>query len=281
MMRTIHAQKITDAVQKLCRDAAFYLPEDAWKALEKAYKEETSSMGRDIIQQIIDNDRIAAKETIPLCQDTGLVVVFMEIGQDVHIDGGDMSSAVHEGVRRAYQENFLRKSIVRDPLDRVNTGDNTPAMIHCEIIPGDKIHITVAPKGGGSENMSNLKMLPPSAGREGVIGFVVRTVKEAHANPCPPIIVGVGIGANFEGCALLAKKALVRTVGSSNPDPDYARLEIELLRKINELNIGPQGFGGKITALAVHIEKAPCHITGIPVAVNIQCHAARHAEVTV
>lgn len=280
MMRTIQAQKITGAIQKLCRDAAFYLPEDAWKALEKAYKEESSSRGRNIIQQIIENDRIAAKETIPLCQDTGLVVVFMEIGQDVHVTDGDVSSAINEGVRRAYQENFLRKSIVRDPLDRVNTGDNTPAMIHSEIIPGDKIHITIAPKGGGSENMSNLKMLPPSAGREGVIEFVVQTVKNAGANPCPPIIVGVGIGANFEGCALLAKKALVRTVGSSNPDPDYARLEIELLRKINELNIGPQGLGGKITALAVHIEKAPCHITGIPVAVNIQCHAARHAEVT-
>ena len=279
-MRTITVDTITDAIGELCKKAAFYLPDDAWKALEKAHKQETSELGRDIIRKIIENDRIAAKEHIPLCQDTGLAVIFLEVGQEVTITGGDLYDAVHMGVRKAYTENFLRKSVVRDPLfDRTNTGDNTPAIIHADIVPGEKLRIIMAPKGGGSENMSAIKMLPPSAEKKGVVEFVIETVKEAGANPCPPIIVGVGIGGNFEKCAYLAKKALMRTVGSPHPDTDYARLEIELLRQINELNIGPQGFGGIVTALAVHIEKAPCHITGIPTAVNIQCHAARHAEV--
>lgn len=279
-MRTIQVSKITDAVSELCRQAAFYLPEDAWKALEKAFKVESSPIGRDIIKQIIENDRIAAKEHIPLCQDTGLTVVFLQIGQDVHIEGGDLYAAVNAGVRRGYKDNYLRNSIVRDPLNRINTGDNTPACIHTEIVPGQKLHITVAPKGGGSENMSKLNMLTPAMGKQGVKDFVLKTVKKAGANPCPPIIVGVGIGANFEGCALLAKKALMRPVGSANPDLDYAQLERELLSAVNELDIGPQGFGGTVTALAVHVEAAPCHITSIPVAVNIQCHAARHGEIT-
>ncbi|MFH1379657.1 MAG: fumarate hydratase, partial [bacterium] len=265
-------------VSELCRQAAFYIPQDVLKALDQAYKNETSETGRDIIQCIIENDRIAAKENIPICQDTGLVVVFIRLGQELHVEGGDLYEAVNEGVRRAYTDNYLRKSIVRDPLDRINTGDNTPAIIHCDVVPGSKLHIIIAPKGGGSENMSAIKMLPPSAGIEGVKEFVIQTVKQAGANPCPPIIVGVGMGANFEGCAYLAKKSLMRTIGSVHPDPDYAKLEQEMLREINNLDIGPQGFGGKNTALALYIENAPCHITSIPVAVNIQCHAARHAE---
>lgn len=277
-MRTIHVRKIIEQVSELCRQAAFYIPKDVLKALERSHKNETSGLARGIIECLIENDRIAAKENIPICQDTGLVVIFMELGQDLHVEGGGLYEAVQEGVRKAYKDNYLRKSIVKDPLDRINTGDNTPAVIHCDIVPGSKLRIIIAPKGGGSENMSAVKMLPPSAGIDGVKEFIVDTVIHAGANPCPPLIVGVGIGANFDGCALLAKKSLLRPIGSSHPDPDYAALEKELLIRINKLNIGPQGFGGVTTALAVHIVSAPCHITSIPVAVNIQCHAARHAE---
>lgn len=279
-MRTVTVEKITEVVKGLCREAAFFIPKDVLRALEQAYKGEGSPLGREILNCIIENDRVAAKEDIPICQDTGLAVIFVDIGQDVHVGGGSLYDAVHEGIRRGYTDNYLRKSVVRDPLDRVNTGDNTPALIHTRIVPGNTIKIVLAPKGGGSENMSSLKMLPPSAGRDGVITHVIETVRQAGANPCPPVIVGVGIGANFEGCALLAKRALLRPIGSKNTDLDHARLEEELYDRINRLGIGPQGLGGRCTALAVFVEAAPCHITSIPVAVNMQCHAARHAEIT-
>jgi fumarate hydratase subunit alpha len=211
-----------------------------------------------------------------MCQDTGFPVVFIELGQEVQVTGGDFMSSIHEGVRRGTAEGYLRSSLVRDPLRRVNTGDNTPAVIHVEVVPGDKIKITLAPKGGGSENMSEVKMLPPSAGIEGVAEFVVDRIRRSGGNPCPPVIAGVGIGGTFEKCAWLAKKALLRTAGSPNPDPFYAELEADLLGRINRLGIGPMGFGGRCTALAVHVETHPCHIASLPVAVNVQCHAARH-----
>ena len=275
-MREIEAAKITDTVKRLCIQANVILPEDVKNCIIKRKSEENWAPAREILDRIEENFELAAAENVPICQDTGVACVFLEIGQEVHIAGGDITQAVNEGVRQGYAEGYLRKSVVRDPLDRVNTGDNTPAMIYYDIVPGDKIKITVAPKGFGSENMSQIKMLRPSDGIEGVKAFVLKAVEEAGPNPCPPIIVGVGIGGTFDKAALLAKKALLRETGTPSADPLYAKLEEELLDKINALGIGPQGFGGKTTALAVAVEHYPTHIAGLPVAVNINCHVARH-----
>ena len=275
-VREIEAAKITDTVKRLCIQANVILPEDVKNCIIKRKSEENWAPAREILDRIEENFELAAAENVPICQDTGVACVFLEIGQEVHIAGGDITQAVNEGVRQGYAEGYLRKSVVRDPLDRVNTGDNTPAMIYYDIVPGDKIKITVAPKGFVSENMSQIKMLRPSDGIEGVKAFVLKAVEEAGPNPCPPIIVGVGIGGTFDKAALLAKKALLRETGTPSADPLYAKLEEELLEKINALGIGPQGFGGKTTALAVAVEHYPTHIAGLPVAVNINCHVARH-----
>ncbi len=275
-VREIEAARITDTVKRLCIQANVILPEDVKNCIIKRKSEESWAPAREILDRIEENFELAAAENVPICQDTGVACVFLEIGQEVHVSGGDISGAVNEGVRQGYAEGYLRKSVVRDPLDRVNTGDNTPAMIYYDIVPGDKIKITVAPKGFGSENMSQIKMLRPSDGIEGVKAFVLKAVEEAGPNPCPPIIVGVGIGGTFDKAALLAKKALLRETGTPSADPLYAKLEEELLEKINALGIGPQGFGGKTTALAVAVEHYPTHIAGLPVAVNINCHVARH-----
>ena len=278
-MREISCDEIAQTVARLCMDANFYLGEDVLAALRRAREEEISPIGREILDQILRNAEIAAREKLPLCQDCGLTVVFLELGQDVHIAGGNLYDAINEGVRRGYEEGYLRKSVVDRPFSaRVNTKDNTPAVIHTEVVPGDKLKITVCPKGGGSENMSYLKMLSPAAGRQGVIDFVVDCVDRSGANPCPPIIVGVGIGGTIDQTALIAKKALLRPVGQPHPDPEVAELEAEILERVNKLGIGPQGFGGKVTALAVHVETFPCHIASLPVAVNLQCHSARHKE---
>lgn len=276
-MREISADIITKTVKKLCIEANCKLPKDMKTCIEQSFEAEPWAQAKDILGKIIENYNIAEKENKPICQDTGAACVFLKIGQDVHISG-NLENAVNEGVRQGYSEGFLRKSIVRDPLDRVNTNDNTPAMIYYEIVEGDKVEITVAPKGFGSENMSQIKMLKPSDGVDGVIDFVVKAVDEAGSNPCPPIVVGVGIGGTFDKCALLAKKALLRDADSVNPIPYYAELEKTLLNKINALGIGPQGFGGKTTALAVNIETFPTHIAGLPVAVNINCHVTRHVK---
>ena len=275
-VREIEAAKITDTVKRLCIQANVILPEDVKNCIIKRKSEENWAPAREILDRIEENFELAAAENVPICQDTGVACVFLEIGQEVHIAGGDITQAVNEGVRQGYAEGYLRKSVVRDPLDRVNTGDNTPAMIYYDIVPGDKIKITVVPKGFGSENMSQIKMLRPSDGIEGVKAFVLKAVEEAGPYPCPPIIVGVGIGGTFDKAALLAKKALLRETGTPSADPLYAKLEEELLEKINALGIGPQGFGGKTTALAVAVEHYPTHIAGLPVAVNINCHVARH-----
>jgi len=248
------------------------------EALKKAYDSELSLTGKEIIQQLMENAKIASSEKVPMCQDTGYAVVFVELGQDVHIEGGLLEDAINEGVRRGYTEGFLRKSIVGHPLERVNTGDNTPAVIHIKLVPGEQIKIIVAPKGGGSENMSAIKMLKPSEGVEGVKKFILDTVRAAGPNPCPPIIVGVGIGGTMEKAALIAKEALLRPAGTPNPRPEIAKLESEFLNDVNALGIGPQGLGGIYTALAVHIEIYPAHIASLPVAVNINCHASRHRE---
>lgn len=274
-MREINVKEITKAVKEICQMANFVLPDDVWKKLKEAEATEESSVGKEVIKQIMENDRIAEVEKIPICQDTGLAVVFLEIGQDVHITGGTLTDAINQGVREGYTEGYLRKSVVADPLVRKNTNDNTPAMIHTEIVTGDRLKITVLPKGGGSENMSAVAMLPPSAGVEGVKKFVVDVVKKAGSNPCPPIVVGVGIGGSFDMVTYLAKKALLRPLNSHHPDKFYAELEKELLTQMSNTGIGPQGLGGRITALAVLIETYPAHITAIPVAVNIQCHACR------
>lgn len=250
--------------------------EDVLHSLKKSLEHEVSPGGKEILKLLIENAKIAREENIPMCQDTGFTVVFVEIGQDVHIVGGDINKAINEGVRRGYQEGYLRKSIVGDPIKRVNTGDNTPCVIHTKIVPGEKLKITVAPKGGGSENMSALKMLKPSDGVEGVKRFVIETVETAGPNPCPPLVVGVGIGGTMEKAAILAKEALLRDIGSRNPQQHIAELEKELLQDINKLGIGPQGMGGRVTALAVHIETFAAHIASLPVAVNLNCHAARH-----
>lgn len=277
-MRPIDAQKITDAVAELCRRANCELGEDMRRALEDAVSAEESPVGKEILSQLIENADIACDEQVPMCQDTGLTVVFVELGQEVHITGGSLGDAINVGVAEGYRGGYLRKSIVRHPLQRENTGDNTPAVIHTEIVPGDRLRIVVAPKGGGSENMSGVRMLKPSDGVEGVKQFVLELVEAAGSNPCPPIIVGVGIGGTMEMAAILAKKALLRRVGDHNPNPADAELESEVLDLVNSTGIGPAGLGGRITALAVNVETYPCHIASLPVAVNIQCHAARHKE---
>jgi fumarate hydratase subunit alpha len=278
-VREIQASAITQAIARLCQEANFNLSEDALSALEEAQQTEESLLGRQVLSQLVENAQTARKEPLPLCQDCGTVVVFLETGQETHIIGGDLYTAVEEGVRQGYTQGYLRKSIVSQPFSaRINTRDNTPPVIHTEIVPGDQLKITVMPKGAGAENMSRLAMLKPGDGKEGVIDLVVKTVDEAGGNPCPPLIVGVGIGATVEKVMLLAKKALLRSVGKPNPDPEVAELEKEILARINSLGIGPLGFGGRTTALAVHAEVMPTHIGSLPVAVNFQCHSVRHKE---
>ena len=274
-MREIAAQKITEAVRQMCIDANCYLPQDVKNRIEESYNMEPWPQAKEILERIIENYKIADEKASPICQDTGVACVFVTIGQEVHIQG-DLAEAIHEGVRQGYADGYLRKSVVRDPLDRVNTGDNTPAMIYYDIVPGDKLEITVAPKGFGSENMSQIKMLKPSDGLQGVKDFILKVVEDAGPNPCPPIVVGVGVGGTFDKAAFMAKKALMRSADERHPEPFWADLEAEMLEKVNELGIGPQGLGGKTTALAVNIEKFPTHIAALPVAVNINCHVARH-----
>lgn len=274
-MREIQASRIAETVSRLCIEANTHLPGDVKRRIQDCRECETWPVAREILDQIVENYEIADAQNVPICQDTGMACVFLEIGQEVYVNGS-IEEAVHEGVREGYKKGYLRKSVVRDPLDRVNTGDNTPAMIYYDMVPGDRIKITVAPKGFGSENMSQIKMLRPSDGVEGVKDFVLKVVSDAGPNPCPPIVVGVGVGGTFDKAALLAKKALMRSVDERNPEEFYASLEQELLEKINALGIGPQGFGGRTTALAVNIEKMPTHIAGLPVAVNINCHVTRH-----
>lgn len=279
--RAIQAGDIADAMEKLCISACCNLPEENLKRIESFAATEESEVGRQVLDMILENHRLAAREQRPACQDTGLAVVFLELGQDVRIEGGDLVAAIDEGVRRGYEKGYLRKSVVAEPLfDRKNTRDNTPAIIHTSIVAGDKLKITLAPKGGGAENMSGVAMMIPAAGVEGVRKFVIEQVRKAGPNPCPPVVVGVGVGGNFEVAPLLAKKALVRPMGSRNPNPAYAALEDELLEAINKLGIGPQGLGGSTTALAVHIEYAPCHIASLPVAVNLNCHVSPHQSIT-
>jgi fumarate hydratase subunit alpha len=276
-MREVDVALITETVKELCISANTDLGEDVIEAIEQAIEKEESPLGIDILNELKENAQIAREEKVPICQDTGFAVVFVELGQDVHLVGGDLSEAIHEGVRQGYREGYLRKSLCH-PFTRANTGDNTPAIIHTEIVPGDKIKIVVAPKGGGSENMSRVTMLTPSEGVEGVKRYIVQRVKESGSNPCPPTIVGVGIGGTLEKAAFLAKKSLLRPLGSKNPDPELMKLEQEILSEINKLGIGPQGLGGRTTSLAVHILMMPCHIASLPLAVNIQCHAQRHKE---
>jgi fumarate hydratase subunit alpha len=280
MMREIEVGVITEKVRDLCIEANTDIGEDVLRAFDRAMEKEESPVALDILKELKENARIAKEEKLPICQDTGTAVVFLEVGQEVHLVGGDLREAVFEGVRRGFREGYLRKSMCH-PFTRANTGDNTPAIIHTEIVPGDRVKVTVAPKGGGAENMSRVVMLTPSEGVEGIKRFVVQRVKEAGSNPCPPTIVGIGIGGNFEQSALLAKKSLIRPLGSPNPDPELNRLESEILTAINNLGIGPQGLGGRTTALAVHILMMPCHIASFPLAVNIQCHVHRHKEAVI
>ena len=278
-MRTISRQKLIETVKTCCIEGATLLPDDVLQAMKNAEKNETSALGKSFLNQCIENADIARNEAMPICQDTGFAVFFVEIGQDVVLDEGTWDDAVNEGVRQGYTDGYLRKSIVCDPLfDRKNTRDNTPAVVHYSFAEGDKVRIVFAPKGGGSENMSAIKMLKVSEGRQGIVDFVVNSVINAGGNPCPPTVVGVGIGGTFEKCAFLAKKALLRKVGEPNADERYAELEREILEKINASGVGPQGLGGITTALAVHIEFHPCHIASLPCAVNLNCHAARHVE---
>ena len=279
-MRTVPAEKITEAIKELSMTANYDLPEDVLEALRKGQQVEESPVGREILDQILENAAIAANNRVPLCQDTGFAAIFMEIGHEVCIEG-DLPAAVDEGVRQGYEEGYLRKSIVADPLRRTNTGDNTPAALTVEFVPGEEITITLAPKGGGSENMSMARLFAPAAGRDGIVDFVVNRVAEAGSNPCPPVVVGVGIGGTFDLCARLAKKALMREIGDRHCDQYYAEMEEEILNKVNNLGIGPMGLGGRVTALDVHIEVYPCHIASLPVAVNMQCHAARHKSATI
>jgi len=279
-MREINVQLITAKVRDLCMKANTDLGEDVLQTFDRAMEKEESPLGIEILKELKENARIAKEENVPICQDTGFAVVFVELGQDVHLVGGNLNEAIHEGVRQGYRDGYLRKSICH-PFTRANTGDNTPAIIHTETVPGDKVKITVAPKGGGSENMSRVTMLTPSDGVEGIKRFVVQRVKESGSNPCPPTIVGVGIGGTLEQAGLLAKKSLLRVLGSKNPDPVLDKLESEILTEINRLGIGPQGLGGRTTSLAVHILMMPCHIASLPLAVNIQCHAQRHREITI
>ena len=277
-MKTINVNEIIKTVKELSIEANYYLPNDVKEAIEKAEKNEKWPIANNILNKILENSQIASAEKMPICQDTGMACVFIDIGQDVHITGGSLEEAINEGVRQGYAEGFLRKSVVKDPLHRVNTNDNTPALIYYNMVPGDKVKITVAPKGFGSENMSRIAMLKPSDGLEGVKNFVLETVRMAGPNPCPPIVIGIGIGGSFDKAAYLAKKALIRPVNENNTDEFYGNLEKELLEEVNKIGIGPQGFGGKTTALALNIETYPTHIAGLPVAVNINCHVTRHKE---
>lgn len=275
-MRDIQVSEITQTVARLCQEANFYLPEDVLDALKKARQEEESSRAQQVLDVILENSQIASEKQIALCQDTGTTVLFLELGQDAHVTGGDLGEALAEGVRQGYKGGFLRNSMVRQPFSaRVNTGDNSPPVVHTEIVPGDRLKITVMPKGGGCENMSRLAILRPGDGKKGVIDFALRTIEESGGNPCPPLIVGVGIGGSAEYVMHLAKKSLLRKVGEHNPDPEVAELEEELLEQVNATGIGPQAWGGRTTALAVNIETFPTHITSLPVGVNLQCHSAR------
>ncbi len=276
-MREVHVKEVEELVRRLFVEANLYLGEDVLEALRRALQQEESPVGREVLEELLENAEVARRERLPICQDTGLAVVFVELGQEVRMVGGDLYEAINQGVRRAYKEGYLRKSVCH-PFSRKNTGDNTPAVVHLEVVPGDEVRIIAAPKGGGSENMSRVVMLTPAAGKEGVVRYVVERVRESGANPCPPIVVGVGIGGTLEQAALIAKKSLLRPLGEHHPDPEVAALEEEILRRVNALGIGPQGYGGRITALAVHVEMVPCHIASLPVAVNIQCHAHRHKE---
>lgn len=280
-MRQVHVDEIIEKVRNLSVEINTYLGDDIVNALKEAQEIEESPTGKNTLGCILENIRIAREESVPICQDTGLAVIFVEIGQDVHIAGGDLRDAINEGVRRGYKDGYLRKSVLNDPILRENTGDNTPAIIHFEMVSGDALRIRMAAKGGGSENSSAMKMMKPSDGVDGIKGLVVETVRMAWANPCPPVIVGIGLGGNFETAPLLAKKAIFRHLGDPNPAPHLAGLERELLTEVNEIGVGPEGFGGTVTALAVHIEAAPCHIASLPVAVNLDCHVSRHREVVI
>ncbi|MEK6743265.1 MAG: fumarate hydratase [Nitrospirota bacterium] len=277
-MREIHVDEIRDNVAQICIDAAYDLSEDVLTAFDRAQEAETSPAAKEVIGLLKENARVAREDRIPICQDTGIAVFFIEIGQDLRIKNGFLIDAVNEGVRKGYKEGYLRKSVV-DPLTRKNTGDNTPAIIYTELVPGDKLRISFMPKGAGSENMSAIRMLRPTEGMEGIREFVLECVRNAGANPCPPIVVGVGIGGTFEKAAVMAKKSLLRHIGSPNPKLELASLEEELLKAVNRTGIGPEGLGGKVTAMAVHVETHPCHIASLPVAVNINCHAARHKTI--
>jgi len=277
-MREIHVEEIRDNVAQICIDAAYNLSEDVLTAFDRALEIETAPAARELIGLLKENARIAREDRIPICQDTGIAIFFVEIGQDLRIKNGFIADAINEGVRKGYKEGYLRKSVV-DPLTRKNTGDNTPAIIYTELVPGDKLRISFMPKGAGSENMSSIRMLRPTEGVEGIKSFVLECVRKAGANPCPPVVIGVGIGGDFEKAALIAKKSLLRHIGSPNQKLELARLEEELLKAVNKTGIGPEGLGGKVTAMAVHVESYPCHIASLPVAVNINCHAARHKTI--
>ena len=279
-MKELLVEEIILAVEKLCIESNYDLGSDIMAGFHQALKNERSPLGQEVLERLIENAEIAHEQRVPMCQDTGMAVLFVEIGQDLHVVGGDLTEAINEGVRRGYEQGYLRKSVVNDPFERINTGDNTPAVIHYDIVPGDSLHLVVAPKGFGSENMGGIKMCKPSEGLEGAMQFVVDTVDRAGGNPCPPIIVGVGAGGTMEKATFLAKKSLLREVGKPNPEQRLAKIEEELLERINRLGIGPQGFGGVVTALAVNLEVYPTHIAGMPVAVNIGCHSTRHKEVT-
>ena len=278
-MRDINCKQITETISNLFQEACVYLPEDVLAVLRQARKKEESPAAKDVLDKMLENTGISSKEKTPLCQDTGAAVVLLELGQEVHITGGDLYTAINKGVRQGYEKGYLRKSMVRQPFSaRVNTKDNTPAIIHTDIVPGDKLKISVIPKGGGSENCSRLTALSPAKGRQGIIDFVVNLVDESGSNPCPPVIIGLGIGGTTDKTMTLAKKALLRKVGEPNPDPEVAELEREILQRVNNLGIGPMGYGGRTTALAVHAEVFPAHIASLPVAVNMQCWCARHKE---
>lgn len=277
-MREIHVEDIRDRVAQICIDAAYVLSEDVLAAFDRALEIETSPVGKETLELLIENARIAREESIPICQDTGIAIFFVEIGQDLRIKNGFIVDAINDGVRKGYSEGYLRKSVV-DPLTRKNTGDNTPAIVYTELVPGDKLKISFMPKGAGSENMSMIRMLKPTEGVAGIRSFVLECVRKAGANPCPPVVIGLGIGGDLEKAALLSKKSLLRSVGSPNPRLELAALEEVLLKMINKTGIGPEGFGGTVTAMAVHVESFPCHISSLPVAVNINCHAARHKTI--
>jgi fumarate hydratase subunit alpha len=281
-MREVNVKDLIPVVKKLCIDANYYMGEDVIAKIKEFKEKEESPTAISVLDIILENYKLAASEKMPSCQDTGIAVCFIDVGQDVHLIGGDFTEAINEGVRQGYKDGYLRKSMVADPIiDRINTKDNTPAIIYTEIVPGDKIKITIAPKGGGSENMSEVKMMKAADGIKGVVDFVVDRISRSGGNPCPPIVVGVGLGGNFEQSALLAKKSLLRSLTEKNPDPKWAEVEDEILEKVNNLGIGPQGLGGRTTALAVHILTKPCHIASMPVAVNVQCHAARHKSAVI